>query len=67
MSYTIADRAIADAVSYLGDQVIARGSQAIEVGELTTRKQVRLVMWVVGLEGITVDEITDKYWPTLPA
>ncbi len=70
MPYTIADRAIADAESYLGDQfpkVIARVSQAIEEGELTTRKQVRFVMWFVGIEGITVDDITDKYWPLLPA
>ena len=72
MTYTIADRAIMDARNYLGGEdkfgeIIARFSQAIETGEVATRRQVRSVMWFLGLEGIVVDDIIDKYWPSLPA
>ena len=71
MPYTIADRAIANARVHLGDdkfaEMIERFSQAIEAGEVTTRKQVRFVMWFVGIERVTADDIIDKYWPSLPA
>jgi hypothetical protein len=70
MTYTIAGRAIADAETYLGDrftEIIGLFTQSINAGEITTRRQVRFVMSFVGIQGITVDAIIDKYWPSLPA
>jgi hypothetical protein len=80
MSYTIdftglaqeqkATQAIAAAEAYLGDRfagIIEMFTQAIEAGELTTRKHVHLGMSFAGVRGYPVEAIIEKYWPALPA
>jgi hypothetical protein len=81
MSYTIdfaghadpvakRDAAVNAAKAYLGDRytgIINAVTQAIDAGELTTRKQVHLAMSFAGIQGYPVDALTDTYWPSLPA
>jgi hypothetical protein len=65
-----AAKAIEDTKAYLGDrfaEIIGMFTQAIEAGEITTRKHVHLAMSFAGIQGYPVDALIEKYWPSLTA